>query len=107
MKLIIAVLSNDDGPECIRALHKKGYKVTKLATSNGFLRAGNTTLLCGVDEDDLDAAIAIIKDYACVREEFSSGSVSLGANGGVSANPKVEAGGAVIFVLDVEQFIKV
>ena len=42
MKLIIAIMSNDDSPAVSSALTKENYSVTRLATTGGFLRAGNT-----------------------------------------------------------------
>ena len=42
MKLILAIMSNDDSPAVSSALTKENYQVTRLATTGGFLRAGNT-----------------------------------------------------------------
>jgi len=47
VKLIIAVVQDEDSQKLISKLMKAGYGVTKLATTGGFLRAGNTTLLIG------------------------------------------------------------
>jgi uncharacterized protein YaaQ len=103
MKLIIAVLSNEDGPECIRALNQKGYKVTRLSTTGGFLKAGNTTLLCGVEDEQVKPAIEVIKEYSCVRTEtLPSGDVNMT---GFSYPLEVSVGGATIFVVNVEEYI--
>lgn len=51
MKLILAILSNDDSPVASNALNKNGFSVTKLATTGGFLRAGNTTLIIGCEDE--------------------------------------------------------
>lgn len=45
MKLILAILSNDDSPVASNALNKNGFSVTKLATTGGFLRAGGSLTL--------------------------------------------------------------
>ena len=50
MKMIIAILNADDAPSVIQHLMKEGYSVTRLSTTGGFLRAGNVTILIGVDE---------------------------------------------------------
>ena len=50
MKLILAIMSNDDSPAVSSALTKENYQVTRLATTGGFLRAGNTTLIVGTDD---------------------------------------------------------
>ena len=54
MKLILAIMSNDDAPTASSALTKEGYSVTRLATTGGFLRAGNTTLLVGVEDEKVE-----------------------------------------------------
>ena len=53
MKLIIAIVQDEDASRLIGQLMNDGFGVTKLATTGGFLRAGNTTLLVGVDDDKL------------------------------------------------------
>ena len=70
MKLILAIMSNDDSPTVSSKLNKAGYQVTKLATTGGFLRAGNTTLICGCDDDKVDTAIDIIEKYSSKRTEI-------------------------------------
>ena len=57
MKLILAIMSNDDAPTASSALTKEGYSVTRLATTGGFLRAGNTTLLIGCENEKVDKYI--------------------------------------------------
>ena len=53
MKLIHAIVRDEDDNRVISQLNRAGFSVTKLATTGGFLRAGNTTLIIGVDEDKL------------------------------------------------------
>ena len=61
MKLIIAIVQDEDASRLVSNLMNEGYSVTKLATTGGFLRAGNTTLLLGVDEDRFDGAMKVIE----------------------------------------------
>ena len=98
MKLILAILSNDDSPVASNALNKNGFSVTKLATTGGFLRAGNTTLIIGCEDEKVEAAIDIIKEYSSKRTEIVPYA---------SFPVEVTVGGATIFVLDVAQFLKV
>ena len=49
MKLVIAIVHNDDVHKLRNALIENDFRVTKLATSGGFLRADNATLLIGVE----------------------------------------------------------
>ena len=54
MKLIVAIVQDEDAGRVVSALMDKGFGVTKLATTGGFLRAGNTTLISGVEDEKLD-----------------------------------------------------
>lgn len=106
MKLIIAIVSNDDSASVISALTKAKYSVTKLATTGGFLRAGNTTLLVGVENAKVDECIDIIGKESCKRTEMVPATASFDVGRYTSFPVEVQVGGATIFVLDVEQFIK-
>ncbi len=107
MKLIIAIMSNDDSPAVSSALTKEHFSVTRLATTGGFLRAGNTTLLIGVEEAQVDRALELIKEYSSRRTEYVP-SVSTYDLGRYANFPtEIQVGGATVFVLDVEQFIKI
>ena len=61
MKLIIAIVQDEDASRLIGQLMNEGYGVTKLATTGGFLRAGNTTLLVGVEDDRFQGAMDLIE----------------------------------------------
>ena len=50
MKLIYAIVRDEDDSRVMGELNRHGFKVTKLATTGGFLRAGNTTLICGTED---------------------------------------------------------
>ena len=108
MKLLITVVQDDDAQKLITSLMKEGFGVTKLATTGGFLKAGNTTLLIGVDEEKLDAVLAIVERVCKSRKQVAtSPSPVAGASGMYVPYPiEVTVGGATIFILDVEQFLK-
>ena len=61
MKLVFAIVHDEDGPKVMDELNRNGFSVTKLCSTGGFLKAGNTTLLVGVDEENLDAVIEVIR----------------------------------------------
>ncbi|MDD4797406.1 MAG: cyclic-di-AMP receptor [Eubacteriales bacterium] len=109
MKLIIAIVQDEDSGRLISALMSEGYSVTKLATTGGFLRAGNTTLLLGVDEEKFDGAMAIIEKICKSRKQIATSPSPIAGSSGVYMPYPVEVmvGGAIIFVMDVEQFKKV
>ena len=107
MKLILAIMSNDDSPTVSTQLNKAGYQVTKLATTGGFLHAGNTTLICGCEDDAVQRALQIIEKHSSKRTEIIPNTASYDISHFSSFPLEVQVGGAVIFVLDVEQFYKV
>ena len=106
MKLILAILSNDDSPAASNALNKNGFQVTKLATTGGFLRAGNTTLIVGCEDEKVQDAINIIGEYSSKRTEIVPCNASYDIGRYASFPVEVQVGGATIFVLNVEQFVK-
>ena len=71
MKLVIAIINSDDSSAVMSNLTKAGYTVTKLSTSGGFLRAGNVTLLIGVEEKKTDDVINIIGQYSSQRKKIT------------------------------------
>ena len=107
MKLIIAIVQDEDSSRLVGQLMNDGFGVTKLATTGGFLRAGNTTILTGVEKEKLDEALKIIEDNSKARTQYATLPSSVGAmHGFILAPIEVKVGGATVFVLDVEQFYK-
>ena len=109
MKLVFAVVNDEDGQKVMNELNKNNYSVTKLCSTGGFLKAGNTTLLVGVPEGKVDGVIEIIKGKSKSRKQIVNTSSSPNATGDMFIPYPVEVvvGGATIFVLDVERFEKV
>ena len=70
MKLIICIVQNDDARRLIKALTKRGISVTRMSTTGGFLHGGNTTLMIGVEEDNLQQALDVIKEKSSLRKEY-------------------------------------
>ena len=71
MKLIMAIVSNEDSNSVTNALTKAGHSFTKLATTGGFLRSGNTTLISGVEDDQVETVISIIAKKSSSRTQDS------------------------------------
>lgn len=108
MKLIYAIVRDEDGNRVVEALNKEGFSVTKLATTGGFLRSGNTTLIIGIDEEKVDRVIYIIKDRCGERRQIVTTPMPfMGMDSYASMPVTVDVGGATIFVLNVERFEKV
>ena len=51
MKLVVAIVNNDDSHAVLSEITRAEFSATKLSTSGGFLRAGNVTLLIGVEDE--------------------------------------------------------
>ncbi|MBZ4664175.1 MAG: hypothetical protein JG776_1890 [Caloramator sp.] len=109
MKLVIAIVHDEDSFELIEELTDNGYKVTKLATTGGFLKAGNTTLLIGVEKEKVDSVLSIIQDVCKTRKgAVSMPSPIVGSTGVFVPTPvEVTIGGATVFVLDIERFERI
>ncbi|MFD2638528.1 cyclic-di-AMP receptor [Piscibacillus salipiscarius] len=106
MKLILAVVQDKDVNRLQDALTEKDFKTTKLASSGGFLKEGNTTLMVGVDDEYVDAALEIIRDNCSKREQMVAPISPMGGNADsyIPKPVKVEVGGATVFVLPVDAF---
>lgn len=109
MKLVFAIVHSEDGQKVMDELNKNGFSVTKLCSTGGFLKAGNTTLLVGVEEERLDEVMTIIEKKSKSRKQVVNSSVPNNGIGGIFMSYPVEVvlGGATVFVLDVERFEKV
>ena len=111
MKMIVAIVQDEDSGRLVSALMDKGFGVTKLSTTGGFLRAGNSTLISGVEDERLDEALAVIEKVCKSREQITASTTPMGSSaaGGVYVPYpiRVTVGGATIFVLEVSQFLKV
>ena len=108
MKLIIAIVQDEDSSRLIGQLMNDGFGVTKLATTGGFLRAGNTTLLVGVEDDRFQEAMDLIEKVCKSRKQIATSPVTMGGTAGMNAPYPIEVtvGGATVFVLTVDQFVK-
>ncbi len=109
MKLVIAIIHNDDVHKLRNTLIENDFRVTKLSTSGGFLRADNATLLIGVEESRLSQLLDHVREICQTRNELVVSPVSEFFTAGphMGLPLEVTVGGATIFVLDVEQFIKI
>ena len=104
--MIFASGSNDGSSRVSKELTKKKYSVTKLATTGGFLMAGNTTFLIGTDDVRVDDVIRIIGMHSKKRTQMVPSSASYGVGMYTSFPVEVQVGGATIFVTNIERFEK-
>lgn len=64
MKLIVAIMHHTDGEDIVHALTRAGYGVTRIASSGGFLRRRNATLLVGAQAEQVPSVIQIIREFS-------------------------------------------
>lgn len=107
MKLVYAIVNNDDSHSVSAALTKAGYQVTKLSSTGGFLMSGNTTFLVCTEDEKIDEAIAVIAKHSRKRKQFVPSATSFGVGTYTSFPVEVSVGGATIFVTNIERFEKV
>lgn len=108
MKLIFAIVNNDDSHNVASGLTKAGYSATKLSSTGGFLMSGNTTFLICTDNERVDDVISVITRYSRKRKQYvpfaNVGAVEMQT---ASFPVEVSVGGATVFVTDIERFEKV
>ena len=93
MKLIQAIVHNDDADAVVSALLAQGFRATRMGSTGGFLRAGNTTIVSGVEEGQVDEVLNIIKQHVKSRLYTPT----------YPQAEKVEVSGAIVFVIKVEK----
>ena len=109
MKLIIAIVQDEDIEALTTALIDDGYRFTKISTSGSFLRMGNTSLMIGVEDDQVDAVMDILR-RTCNRRTQIAVPYSPALEPGLLYMPEnfeVEVGGAIVFVANVSRFERI
>lgn len=104
MKMLICIVQDNDVNALMEGLVEAEFRVTKLSSSGGFLRSGNTTLFLGVENDQVDYALSIIEKN-CKRRKTMTTMMNPNMEGGIyqSFPIEIEIGGATVFQLDVDQ----
>ncbi|WP_079524858.1 MULTISPECIES: cyclic-di-AMP receptor [Halobacillus] len=108
MKMIIAVVQDKDSNRLNDALADNQFKTTKLSTTGGFLREGNTTFMIGCEDEHVDDALTIIKKNCSQRDQMVAPISPMGGNADsyIPKPVKVEVGGATVFILPVDSFFQ-
>ena len=90
-KLIIAVVQNEDADTVVDALLEDEFRATRLASTGGFLRRGNTTLMVGAQDDQVDRVLDLIRSNA--RNQTAAADAA-----------EHQSAAATVFVLDLEEY---
>jgi uncharacterized protein YaaQ len=109
MRLVIAMVQDQDVNKLLGILTEHGYFATKLASTGGFLRQGNTTLFIGVADNQVSEVTGLIKDTCHSRKQLITpmASVDRTMNNYMPNPVEISVGGATLFVVDVLDFEKV
>ncbi|MDO5301097.1 MAG: cyclic-di-AMP receptor [Tissierellia bacterium] len=107
MKLVFAIIQDQDTNHVVDALTVAKFRVTKLSSSGGFLKSGNTTLLMGVEDERLDELMGILERESSQREVPASVmSMNIPGDSYMPYPFNVQVGGATIFILDVQEYLR-
>ncbi len=106
MKLAVCIVHNRDKNRVTEELVKAGFKFTVIGSTGGFLREGNTTILIGVEEAEMATLQKVIAQNCQSREQLVNVMPFESAPPGafIPSPVKVPVGGAVMFVVNVDQF---
>lgn len=107
MKLIYAIVNNDDSHGVLDAITEAGFQATKLATTGGFLRAGNTTFMLAVDDAKVDECVEVIKAHSRKRTQIMPTTPLIAGSAYTSFPAEISIGGATIIVTNIDRFEKV
>lgn len=103
--MIVAVIQDQDSNRLSKALVEADVRATKLASTGGFLKAGNTTFLIGIEDERIDEVLKLIKDNCQSRKKMMTPLSSMGnADSYVHYPVEVQVGGATVFILPVDRF---
>jgi uncharacterized protein YaaQ len=103
----MAIISSDDSRDALDRLTKAGFRATVISTTGGFLREGNTTIFVGTEDQKVTQAVEVLRQTCRRRTQWVSPLPTLEGPGLEMSEPiEVGVGGAVIFVMNVEQFLQ-
>jgi uncharacterized protein YaaQ len=106
VKLVVAVVHNEDASVLVDALLEHEHRATRLHSSGGFLKQSNATVLVGVDEEKLDEVLGIVRESCHARTQVVNPMPPIMEPGEffMPYPLEVEVGGATVFVVPVERF---
>ena len=109
MKLVVAIVHHEDAGALVDALLDRDFRATRLASSGGFLKQSNATVILGVDEDSVDEVLEIVREACHSRTQVVNPMPPIMEPGEffMPYPLEVEVGGATVFVLPVERFERI
>ena len=104
MKLVISIVQDSDVGRLVNSLSEANIRSTKLSSTGGFLKQGNTTLMIGCEEERLQDVLDIIESSCSERRLKEVSKMSSRASTDLYSMKPIEVGGATVFVVPVESF---
>jgi uncharacterized protein YaaQ len=106
VKLVVAVVHNEDAGTLVDALLEKQHRATRLHSSGGFLKQSNATIIVGVEDAAVDGVLEIVRENCTSRTQVVNPMPPIMEPGEffMPYPLEVEVGGATVFVLPVERF---
>ena len=109
MKLVVAIVHNEDAGALVDALLDRDFRATRLHSSGGFLKQSNATVILGVDDGQVDDVLGIVRETCHARTQVVNPMPPIMEPGEffMPYPLEVEVGGATVFVLPVERFERI
>ena len=109
VKLVVAIVHHEDAGTLVDALLDQDYRATRLASSGGFLKQSNATVILGVEDDQVDAVLDIVREACHARTQVVNPMPPIMEPGEffMPYPLEVEVGGATVFVLPVDRFERI
>jgi uncharacterized protein YaaQ len=106
VKLVVAIVHNEDAGALVDALLEREYRATRLHSSGGFLKQSNATIMLGVEDEQVEAVMAIVRENCTSRTQVVNPMPPIMEPGEffMPYPLEVEVGGATVLVLPVERF---
>jgi uncharacterized protein YaaQ len=108
MKFVLAIVQDYDTDRLLRAAIGVGLSATRLASTGGFLRTGNTTVFLGVDDDRVAECLGVIRQSCKTRVDVQSDPGSPEFSDWFAAGVHdVTIGGAIVFIVAIDRFERI
>jgi uncharacterized protein YaaQ len=106
VKLVVAIIHNEDAGALVDGLLEKEYRATRLHSSGGFLKQSNATIMLGVEDDRVSDVMSIIAEHCTARTQIVNPMPPIMEPGEffMPYPLEVEVGGATVFVVPVDRF---
>ncbi|MBS7577879.1 MULTISPECIES: cyclic-di-AMP receptor [unclassified Enterococcus] len=108
MKMILAIVQDKDANRLSNKFIDHNVRATKLSSTGGFLKSGNATFIVGIEDERVDEVLKLIEETSKARKSYVQSPITLdlSMDGQVPYPIEVEVGGATVFVLPVENFLR-